>query len=57
MNPTHSFNKVYGVVAVFLYAGANRKNVGIKDDVTGRNANVLGKNAVAALANFYFALQ
>ena len=42
------------VVVVFLDARADRKNIGIEDNVLGRKADLLSKDAVGALADLNF---
>ena len=46
----------HGVVVVFLDTGGNGEDVGIEDDVFGREADLFGEQPVAALADRHLAL-
>ena len=55
MNPAYRFDEVDGVIAVLVDASANGENIGIKNDVRSRYANMLGEYPIAAFADFNLA--
>ena len=44
-------DEVNAIVGVLLHAGADRKNVGIKDDVLGRKVHLVNKDVIRTLAD------
>ena len=54
---TCRFDKGARVVIVFFNAGRNRKNIGIEDNVLGRESDRLGKNVIRTLCYLYLPLQ
>ena len=57
LNPAGGFDEVHRVGVVFLDAGADGEDIGIKNDVLCREAGLLREQVVAALTNGNLALQ
>jgi len=51
LDPAHGLDEVDRVVVVLLDAGGDREDVGIEDDVLGREADFIDQDAVGALAD------
>ena len=56
-DPARRVDEIHRVVVVFGDARGNRENIGVKNDVAGRKANLLREDVVGAFANFDFALE
>ncbi len=50
-DPARGVDEVDGVVVVLLHAGGDGEDVGIEDDVFGREADLVDEDAVGALAD------
>ena len=51
LDPARGVDEVDGVVVVLLHAGGDGEDVGIEDDVFGREADFVDEDAVGALAD------
>ena len=51
LDPAHRLDEVHPVVVVLLDAGGHREDVGVEDDVLGREAHLLGEDAVGPAAD------
>ena len=51
LDPARGVDEVDGVVVVLLHAGGHGEDVGVEDDVFGREADFVDKDAVGALAD------
>ena len=51
LDPARRVDEVDGVVVVLLDAGGDGEDVGIEDDVLGREADLVDEDAVGALAD------
>ena len=56
LDPAGGFDEIDRVVVVFFDAGGDGKDVGIEDDVLGREAHLFDQNLVGTLANLDLAL-
>ena len=50
-DPARGVDEVDGVVVVLLHAGGDGEDVGVEDDVFGREADLVDEDAVGALAD------
>jgi hypothetical protein len=57
LDPARGLDEVDRVVVVFLDAGGYREDVGVEDDVLGREADVAREDAVGARADLRLALE
>ncbi len=57
LDPADGLDEIHGVIVVLLHAGGDGQDVGIEDDVLGREAGLLGQDFVGAGANFLAALE
>jgi hypothetical protein len=48
-----SSDEVNAIVGVLLHAGADRKDVGVKDDVLGRELYLVDEDVIRTLADAY----
>ena len=51
LDPTGGVDEIDGIVVVLLHAGRDSEDVGIEDDVFGREADFIDEDAVCALAD------
>ena len=51
LDPARGVDEVDGVVVVLLHAGGDGEDVGVEDDVFGREADLVDEDAVGALAD------
>ena len=56
LDPACGVDEVHRVVVVLFNAGGNGEDVGVEDDVFGREAYFIDQDSVGAFANFDFAL-
>ncbi len=56
LDPACGVDEIHRVVVVFLNAGGNGKDVGVKNDVFGRKTDLVDQNAVRPLADLDLAL-
>ena len=56
-DPAHRLDEVDAVVVVLLDAGGDGEDVGVEDDVLGREADLLGEDAVGPRADLDLALE
>ena len=54
LDPARGVDEVDGVVVVLLHAGGDGEDVGVEDDVFGREADFIDEHAVGALADADF---
>ena len=52
LDQPRGFDEVHRVVVVLLHAGGDGEDVGIEDDVLGRQADFFGQQLVGALGRF-----
>ena len=57
LDPARRLDEVDAVVVVLLDAGGDGEDVGVEDDVLGREADLLGEDAVGARADLRLALE
>src|SRR6266436_2230460 len=55
--PTCCLDEIDRVIAMLIQAGRDGQNVGIKDDIIGRNIRVFGKEIVSPCADVGFSLK
>ena len=51
LNPPRCFDKVDGIVIVFLNTCCNRKHIRVEDDIVRIEAHLFGKNAISTSAH------
>ena len=56
LDPAGGLNEVDRVVVVFFNAGGNGEDIGVEDDVFGREAHIVDQDSIGALADLDLAL-
>ena len=55
LDPAHRLDEINGVVVVLFNAGGNGKDIRVKNDVFGREADFIDQHTISAFANLFFA--